>query len=331
MTVGRASGTQAAWLMLGYAALLGLADNALPALARGMSLWQFLALRAAVALVLLRCLLALRPIDGLRPRRAPAVLLRALVHASSMTCFYGAMGFMPPAEARAALFTAPLFVVAFATIRARRPPTPIVAAAAACGFAGVTLALPGTGDDVEAGALLGLLAGALYAASNMMAMATCRDEHPLTLTATYMAVSGIVGALAMALPLPAGGSFLSHPPVWPDLRGWLLVTAHAAATLIGVALMLAAYQRGDAARTGALHYVCLPVAALWSWLLWGWRPAPVEVCGMALILAAGVIVMAEERGVLSRSARPRRQVAPPLLAWSQPPPQAAFFWPAKRS
>lgn len=298
----------AAWLMLGYAAVTGLADNALPALARNMGLWQFLAIRAALALLLLGAFVALRPSTRLWPRNARAVLLRALVHAAAIACFYAAMVALSPPQALAALFTAPLFAIGFDALHYRRAPRRTALGAVGCGFAGVLLALPASTAASGPGMALGLLAGALYAASTLMARRLCIDEHPLTLTGTYLGASGFVAAAAMLwLGLAgSGGGFLTRPPVWPGALDWALLAGQAAATLIGVTLMLGAWQRMDAARAGALHYLCLPVSGFCAWLLWGWLPRPAEIAGMGLIALAGLIVLADGSRTFRRPAAPRR-------------------------
>ena len=294
--------TGAAGLMTGYAVIIGLADNIVPAITRVMSLWQFLALRSCVALLMLVMIMAVRPTLRLRPRSWQAVVLRAVVHGLSMTCFYAAMAFLPPAQVRAGLFSAPVFAIIFTTLIDRRLPGPAASMGAFCGFAGVLLALPVSGIAAGAGAALGLTAGALYALSNIMTRRTCRDEHALTLTMTYMLASGLIGIAAMALQvtLGSGNGFLSAPAVWPDPLDWLCIAGHAAATLAGVALMLAAYQRADAVRAGVLHYILLPVAGIWSWLLLGWVPSAPEAAGMMLIAASGVIVLADGKRPLRR-------------------------------
>lgn len=69
----------------------------------------------------------------------------------------------------------------------------------------------------------------------------------------------------------------------------------AAGSLLGVGLMVRAYQVADATRVSVFEYAILPASALWSWVIWGESLRPLAVVGMGLIVAAGVMIALRAR------------------------------------
>ena len=65
--------------------------------------------------------------------------------------------------------------------------------------------------------------------------------------------------------------------------------------LLGVGMMIRAYQITDAGRASVLEYVILPASAFWSWTLWGEVLAPMAVGGMVMIVVAGSMIALRAR------------------------------------
>ena len=118
---------------------------------------------------------------------------------------------------------------------------------------------------------------------------------------------GVIGAVGMAvlwmmpLEVPEGpAGFLQRGPVWPSATFYFWTFVQAAGSLMGVGMMIRAYQITDASKASVLEYVILPASAFWTWVLWGKGLAPLAVVGMVLIVAAGSMIAlrarATERG-----------------------------------
>ena len=138
---------------------------------------------------------------------------------------------------------------------------------------------------------LGLLCLALIVALAYVVMRS-GPLAPTHVTVTQAAV----GSLSPSLVAPLG----------PDgflLRGWVAPTGpfllwtfvQAAGSLLGVGLMIRAYQLTDASRASVLEYIILPASAFWTWVLWGKGLEPMAVVGMALIVAAGTMIALRAR------------------------------------
>ena len=81
----------------------------------------------------------------------------------------------------------------------------------------------------------------------------------------------------------------------PTGRFLIWTFVQAAGSLIGVGLMIRAYQIAAASRVAIFEYVILPASALWSYLLWAELVSPRAALGMGLIFLAGLIIVLRRR------------------------------------
>jgi len=288
---------KAAGMILVYAMLIGFTDNYVRVIAEQAGLWQFHATRTAMALLLL-ALLA-RPLGlRLRPVNGRAVLARSAIHGLAMVIYFGALAFLPVALVAAGLFTAPIFVLLISRLTYHEVIGPFRVLAVITGFAGVILVLgPEALQGASLPAILPIVAGALYAMGNIATRKWCPEESAETLLAGFFAALGVIGVLGMValavwpIPVPEGtAGFLQRGPLWPGQAFWFWTFVQAAGSLLGVGLMVRAYQIADATRVSVFEYVILPASAVWSWALWGEVLTPVAVLGMGLIVAAGLMI-----------------------------------------
>lgn len=287
----------AAGMIVIYATIIGFTDNYVRVIAAEAGLWQFHATRTAMAVGLLA---ALAPVLGfrLRPRNLKAVLARSAIHGCGMVIYFGALAFLPVALVAAGLFTAPIFVLLIERFAYGNRIGPFRIVAVAMGFAGVILVLgPEALRGASLPALLPVLAGALYATGNIATRRWCPEESAETLLAGFFLALGVAGVIGMAvlalhpLPVPEGtDGFLMRGPLWPSSEFWFWTAVQAVGSLLGVGLMVRAYQIADATRVSVLEYVILPASAAWTWVLWGEGLKPVAVLGMVMIVAAGTMI-----------------------------------------
>lgn len=287
----------AAAAILVYATIIGFTDNYVKVIAAESGLWQFHATRTAMAAALMAVMML--PM-GLRlwPRNPRAVIARSLIHGSAMVFYFGSLAFLPVAVVAAALFTAPIWVLLISRFAYHERIGPFRIAAVSIGFAGVLLVLgPGDGGAIGLATILPIASGALYALGNIATRRWCAGESPETLTLGFFLALGLIGVLGMALlalhplPVPEGAAgFVTRGPVWPSRTFYLWTFVQAAGSLLGVGLMVWAYQIAEASRVSVFEYVILPSSALWTWILWGEGLGLRATLGIALIVAAGLII-----------------------------------------
>jgi drug/metabolite transporter (DMT)-like permease len=285
-----------------YASLIAYTDNYVRVIAEDAGLWQFHATRTAMAVVLLAVMavpLGLR----LRPLRPRPVLARSAIHGAAMVIYFGALAFLPVAQVAAGLFTAPIFVLLIQRFVYGQAIRGLQILAVFAGFVGVVLVL---GPEAMAGASIAaplpVFAGALYAMGNIATRRWCAGESAETLVAGFFGMLGVIGLTGMAvlwafpLSVPAGPEgFLQRGPVWPSgtFLWWTFVQA--AGSLVGVGMVVKAYQIAEASRVSVFEYVILPASAFWGFVLWGETLTWVAVAGMALIALAGVLIARPSR------------------------------------
>jgi drug/metabolite transporter (DMT)-like permease len=280
-----------------YACVIAYTDNYVRVIAEDGGLWQFHATRTAMAFAILS--LAAVPLGlRLRPRRAGPVLARSAIHATAMVIYFGALAFLPVAQVAAGLFTAPIFVLLIQRFLYGEPIRGLQVLAVFVGFLGVILVLgPEAMSGATFAALLPVIAGALYAMGNIATRRWCEGESAETIVAGFFGMLGVFGLIGMAalwafpLPVPEGAEgFLQRGPVWPTgaFLWWSFVQA--AGSLIGVGMIVRAYQIAEASRVSVFEYVILPASAGWGFVLWGETLSWIAVGGMALIALAGVLI-----------------------------------------
>lgn len=283
--------------ILGYAVLVGYADNYVKVIATEAGLWQFHATRSAMIFVLI-ALIAVPLRLRLRPRNLRAVAARSVIHGTAILLYFGSLAFLPVPVVAAGLFSAPIFVLLMSRFVYHQPIGPFRIAAVAIGFLGVILVLGPSGDTGPGLAtFLPVLAGAFYAMSNVATRQWCAGESAEVLTTAFFVALGIIGLAGLA-------GLAVWSPVVPDgpdgfvLRGYVAPTGtflfwtfvQAVASLLGVGLMVRAYQLAEASRVSVFEYLILPISAFWTWILWGEGLGPQAIAGMCLIVAAGLII-----------------------------------------
>lgn len=287
----------AAGLITIYAMVIGFTDNYVRTIAAEAGLWQFHFTRTLMALALLG--LAAIPLGlRLRPVNLRAVVARSSIHGLAMVIYFGALAFLDVALVAAGLFTAPIWVLLISRFAYGHAIGPTRIAAVVIGFLGVILVLgPEAMSGASLPALLPVIAGAMYAMGNIATREWCPDESAETLLAGFFTALGIIGAIGMvsltlyplAVPFGADG-FLQRGPVWPSRTFYFWTFVQAAGSLLGVGMMIRAYQITDASKASVLEYIILPASAFWTWVIWGKGLEPLAVIGMALIVVAGSII-----------------------------------------
>lgn len=289
--------------ILGYAILIGFTDNFVQVIAREAGLWQFHFLRTCIAAVLFA--VAMVPLGlRLRPVNLRAVLARSAVHGAALLIYFGCLAFLTVAQAAAGLFTAPIWVLLIGRFVYGHALGPVRVVAVAVGFVGVMLVLmPGADQPLGWASVLPVVAGMLYALGNIATREWCAQESAAGLTLGFFLALGLAGLLGLVVlavfpQLPEAGAdgFILRGWVAPSATLWLWTAVNAVGSVLGVGLMVRAYQLAEANRVSIFEYVILPVSALWGWVLWGEHISLLAGLGMVMIFGAGAAIAARARG-----------------------------------
>ena len=246
----------------------------------GLSIFEILAIRSGVALVVLLVLLAVRPDLRVhaRPRRMGLNFLRNTVHYASQYAWALSLTMLPLAMVFALEFTMPAWTALLAVWLLHERMTPSRLGVVVFGLIGVLVILrPGIAGFNPA-AILVLLAAFGYA----ITMITTKQ---LTMTETTF---GIVFWMAVIqLPLSLLGS---DPAVFLHLetRHILPVIGVGTAGLTSHYCLSNAFRSGDATLVVPLDFMRIPLIAVVGWALYGERLDIFVLLG-AMIIVSGVL------------------------------------------
>jgi len=219
--------------------------------------------------------------------------------------FFMAIAAMPIGEATAIFFVAPLMISLLSIPMLGERVGPRRLAAVIIGFAGVLVMMrPGGGSAGILTALLPVGAALLYALFQLMTR-QLGGMAKASAMAVYVQCMFLVVSLAIGLVIGDGRYadsfdnaslvFIFRPWVVPAMDDlWLFGALGILNAIIAYALSQA-YRSAAAATVAPFEYVALPLATLWGFLIWHDIPDGRAWLGMALILGAGLYVLARER------------------------------------
>jgi drug/metabolite transporter (DMT)-like permease len=214
---------------------------------------------------------------GLQLARAAALLVSA-------TTFIFALRLLPLASAMAIAFVAPLLIAILSgPVLGERVGLQRWLAVLA-GFAGMLLiAWPGGAGFAVAGSLLALLSASCWAVGQVLTRRLNAD--PPSTTLFYAA---LFGSALLSLTVPTVWQ-------WPATIDWLFMAAIGMVSGLSHVLLVGAYRRAAAATLAPLNYTQLLWAAIAGWLVFGEIPGGRTLAGAAVIVAAGLWVLWQEK------------------------------------
>jgi drug/metabolite transporter (DMT)-like permease len=272
-------------------------DNFVRLMAAHIGLWQFHAIRAAMAipLILLICFLFNR---RWRPTHWRGPLIRTGLIVSSMLLYFGSLPMAPIAQVGAGLFTSPIWVLVFSALFLGTRVGPRRILAVAIGFSGAMLILRPWETGFTIWSVIPVLAGMLYALGMMVTRRLCADEPPLALNLLFFSGLGVAGLIGLAglffFPAPglaAEAPFFFTGWIWPFSGvAWTVIVVQAVGSVIAVLMLTIGYQSAETSFMTLFEYTFLISASVTGFYLWGERLDAVSFAGMAMIVAAGAFI-----------------------------------------
>ena len=241
--------------------------------------FDFVALRAGLAAVLLFALIAIRGRGLGLPGYRMALLLGTLQVALFMALTQTALLFAGPGKTSVLTYTMPFWMIVFAHAILRERMRGAQWIAVILAFAGLMLIVAPWRLTSVAGSLLAVAAGAVWAIAAVLSKKWPTRADPLVFTAWQLLV-GTIWLTALAWLHP-------HPPVRWTPEFLLVIFLSAAFATAGGWWLWTYVLANTSAGIAGLSSLGIPViAVLASALQLGERPAPLELAGMVAIGAA---------------------------------------------
>jgi drug/metabolite transporter (DMT)-like permease len=223
-----------------------------------------------------------------RTSRMGGHVIRSVVGSISLIGYFYAMSKLPLATAQTLNYTSPLFLAIATVVVLGERFSPWLIAAIALGFVGVALLLqPTMQGGKEAAALIGLFSGVFSAWAYLSVRTLGKLGEPDYRVVFWFTVIGSVICAGWQL---ATSSF--HPIRWSN--AWIVVGIGFCGTMAQLA-MTRAYRTGNTLVVGSLSYSTLVFGAIATFFVWNERLAPLELAGMAVIIASGILAMRVEK------------------------------------
>jgi len=223
--------------------------------------------------------------DFWRTRHLGTQLARSVCLVVATVCFFGALRFLPLAEASAITFLAPMFAVFLSMPVLGEKPTRARWIAAIVGFVGILILVrPGAAAFHPAAALLVLaaLANALY----QLLTRKLPNDTPYT-TLFY---SALVGTAVLSLALP-----VAELPDEVTARDAAFLLVLGVLAGLGHYLLIGAFLAAPASLVAPFTYLQMIWATLWGYAVFGQLPDGFSALGMAIIVASGIGLVWHER------------------------------------
>lgn len=288
--------------MIGAMLIIGGIDNVIVLLAEEIGLWQFHFTRALVAIPLVVALSVIG-LGTLRPRRWWAVGVRSGLVAISMLFYFSALALMPIAQALAGLFTSPIFILIIMALFLRQKIGPWRILAVTLGFMGILLVLQPDPSNFSWVTLLPMAGGFFYALSAISTRTLCAGESTVSLLAGMWVTLGTLGAIGLIVlqiwPLdsaPGSEGFVTRAWVWPIWTAAPFVLIQAFGSVVGVFMIVKAYQLGEPSQVAVFEYSVMIFGPLYALVLFGQTLDTLQLAGIGLIVVAGVVIALRARG-----------------------------------
>lgn len=283
----------AAAAMVAAMLVIGIIDNYISVIADDIGLWQFHVTRAVIAIPLV-VVMGRLGLGALRPRRFGAVAIRSLLVATSMLFYFSALAMLPIAQALAGLFTSPIFILLISGLVFRETIGPWRIVAVVVGFAGVILVLSPDVDDFDIRLIVPVIAGFFYALGALATRRLCAGETTISMLLAMLVTLGTLGLVGstVLLVFPATGDVSFVNRGWEGQIGPILpvVMLQAVGSVMGVFGIIRAYQLGPPSYVAVFEYSVMIFGPLFAWVVFGEALGPLQILGLGLIVAAGVVV-----------------------------------------
>lgn len=230
--------------------------------------------------------------QALRPRSVLSHVGRGAAGVGAMFTWFVCLGLLPLPEAMAFGYASPLMTVILAalmlgeTVRLHRW------GAVVLGLAGILIMLAPRFTLLGSGASSGEFTGALWALASAafaaLAMIMVRRLVATEQTETIVVYFSILCSL-LALPtIPLGW-------IWPNPGDALLLILTGLLGGVGQLVMTESYRHAEASTIATFDYSSMIWGLAAAWLFFAEVPEPTTLAGMAIVAAAGILIIWHER------------------------------------
>ncbi len=232
-------------------------------------------------------------VPSLRSKRPFLNYFRGALLCGAVLCFFTAVKYMPVATAISIFFVEPMILTILAAVVLKEKVGIRRIAAIVIGLAGALIILRPSFVEVGPASLLPLGTATLFAVYLLLNRVYAGSDGVLALQFS----AGVAGSLLLGASLVTGSAlgFADFAIVMPGTSQLGLLLALGIISFVGHCLVIAAFQRGEAAALAPLQYLEIVSATVFGYLVFGDFPDGPTWFGIALIVLSGIYIAHRER------------------------------------
>ena len=204
---------------------------------------------------------------------------------------------MPIAQGLAGLFTSPIFILIITAFILKERIGPVRILAVGLGFVGIILVLELEASSLSWVNFIPVFGGLFYALGSVATRQLCDGESTVSLLSMLLTIQCIMGFCALVIlsiygpDVPYGSDgFLLRGWIWPITEVLPYIVLQSVGSILGIGLIIRAYQIGDSSYVAVYEYSVFIFAPLYAWLVFSQDMTLVQASGIALIAGAGVLI-----------------------------------------
>jgi drug/metabolite transporter (DMT)-like permease len=275
----------AGWMLVSVLTFAGISVSA-RALARDLPAGEILFLRALAGLVAIMPWVVRGGRRSVATRKPMMHVMRGIVSAAAMLCWFAALGFLPVGDAIAIQFTMPLFLVLLAALVLGEKVDAQRWMAIAFGFAGALVIIRPGFQTVSLAVGLVLASAVFYAGNHTFTRAMASTEGGVAIAFYMNLVHVPVAGIAAAFDWRA--------VAWHHL-GWVAVLGLCGS--YSHVFLTRAFAHAEASALAPLDFLRLPIASTLAYWLFGDVSDGWTWIGAAIVFAAGLAITRREHAL----------------------------------
>ncbi|KAB2836204.1 MAG: DMT family transporter [Caedimonadaceae bacterium] len=210
--------------------------------------------------------------------------LRSVSASIGTILMFWALRFMPLAECRLMLFTAPLFAFLLAKPLLSETLSRQASLSIMIGFLGASVVVFEDISTIDPLALIVLGSAFLLGLSNVISRMLTVKTSPYSLTLNYTCVMLILGV-----------PFYDSTIAMPTLEQFMLIALMSVINLTAQHALINAFKYGEVSKVAPLEYLELIYAMVLGFMIWGTIPNMHLIIGGALVLLSGILIVYKKR------------------------------------
>lgn len=217
----------------------------------------------------------------------PMLLLRGVMGALYLVCYFYAIAHIPLADASILAHMSPFFVILFSALfLGERIPRAVYWLLLVVVLGALMIVKPFSYSSYSVYAVVGLLSAVFAAGASVAIRQLSARHHTYEIVFYFLAVATLV-----AIPL-----------MWNDfvvpatLREWGLLLAIGVVSLLGQVFLTRAFSHESATIVAVTRYIGIVFNAGWGWLFWSEVPDALTIAGGVLIVVACIALSRTQKG-----------------------------------